>query len=91
MPFRNTHAENNGVHIRDIMSRTDCMKHDAPEGIPCFHVKYDTVNGYSAGLCGARIRKAGFNGRVSHESVQSKKQHEKKRAFQRDRFSGARV
>lgn len=91
MPYRNTHAENSGIHITEIMSRTDCERHKANQGSPCWHIRCDTNARVLPALCGTRIKKAGFVGNVSHESMQTKAQHDKKRAWHNERRQQARA
>jgi hypothetical protein len=61
---------NNGKHIDDIVGRTECGHHNAPKGTPCFYLYYDkaSLNRGSA-VCGERIRKAGFVGKISPNSL----------------------
>lgn len=47
--------------IRDIIADTDCKRHSAPEGIPCFHLRMDSQEGYYAGICNVRATKI-YNG-----------------------------
>lgn len=62
----NEPAENDGIHLRDLIDRTRCNKHNAPTGIPCFHIPNNvTESGYYPGACGGRIKAAGFNGKVT--------------------------
>lgn len=63
---------NNGVHIPTILERTECPQHKVPLGIPCFHVDYDTVEGYGAGVCNNRVARAGYNGEITSFSLRQK-------------------
>jgi hypothetical protein len=61
---------NSGRHVDDIVSRTSCEKHNAPEGIPCFYIRSDKVSSdQGLAVCGSRIRKAGFNGKIHPKSL----------------------
>ena len=40
--------------IREIVEQTSCKHHKAPEGIPCFHLRMDSQEGYYAGICNVR-------------------------------------
>lgn len=63
---------NDGKHIHQIMMTTTCKKHKADEGTPCYVVNPGTGsvgNGLLA-LCGARIKRAGYNGEISETSFQ---------------------
>jgi hypothetical protein len=70
---------NDGRHIHDIISRTICPKHGAKKGDPCFKVYYDSpIDGPNEretcgpAICGARVLSAGFNGRISPNSLSGK-------------------
>ncbi len=56
-----------GRRMAEAIDGTTCEKHNAPLGIPCFHIpKHEAVGeGYYAAICGARIRKHGFIGKIS--------------------------
>lgn len=61
---------NSGKHIDDIIGRTDCSIHYAGIGSPCFEVRYGNGKGeYGPGICGPRIKKAGFNGKIHPSSL----------------------
>lgn len=61
---------NSGKHIDDIIDRTECSIHYAGMGYPCFEVLYGNGKGeYGPGICGPRIRKAGFNGTIHPSSL----------------------
>lgn len=62
----------NLLRIPIVMDRDECGRHGAPLGIPCFHVPKSSGNGYYAGICNKRAKKAGFNSRVSPEAMRSK-------------------
>jgi hypothetical protein len=47
--------------IKQVLAETDCGRHLAPVGIPCFHLRMDSQNGYYAGICNVRATKL-FNG-----------------------------
>lgn len=66
--------ENDGNHIQHAMDTTSCTRHKATTGIPCWHVRKGAkgLEGYYAAICGSRIRKAGFVGKISPESIRSK-------------------
>ena len=59
---------NDGQHIKEILSRTTCEKHKVPKGIPCFHIKFDTLEAYGPAICNDRVVKAGFVGTISPSS-----------------------
>lgn len=59
--------------IPHIVDTTSCGKHEVPPGIPCFGVELSTVeNGYSPGICNARAKLAGFNGKISPGALRKK-------------------
>jgi len=47
--------------IREILEKTDCKRHKVPEGIPCFHLRMDSHEGYYAAICNTRATKI-YNG-----------------------------
>lgn len=66
---------NSGEHIRTVVDTTPCPKHpNALKGLPCFTIRPGRSNafGYLAGICGARIKKHGFTGKVSPASMSLK-------------------
>lgn len=48
--------DNDGKHVRDIMSNVTCVKHDADRDKPCYWITNNVI-----GVCGDRVKKAGFN------------------------------
>lgn len=66
---------NDGKHIRAIVTTTTCKKHKADEGTPCYVVHPGTgkVENGLLGVCGARIKRAGYNGTISETSFQTKR------------------
>lgn len=61
-------VSNDGKHISYILKETSCGKHRVPVGIPCYHMA-KPLGGYYAGVCGVRIKKAGFIGQISETSM----------------------
>lgn len=47
--------------IREVIEETECKRHSAPVGIPCFHLRMDSQEGYYAGICNVRATKI-YNG-----------------------------
>lgn len=69
---------NEGVHIRDAVASTKCAKHGAEEGVPCWILpKAKGYGEWHFGICGLRIRKAGFNGKISPQSIRSNEYQKK--------------
>lgn len=64
--------ENTGTHIKEVVERTRCFKHNAEMGDPCFIVipSAERIERFLSGVCGSRISKAGFNGKISPISMQ---------------------
>lgn len=69
---------NNGEHIKDIISRTTCTKHNMRRGYPCFSVKFDTKDAYGYAICNDRVIKAGFVGEISSSSQSRSKRPDPK-------------
>lgn len=63
--------DNLGVHIAGAIDRTTCTKHDAPKGIPCWSLPKNVAGdlGHYASICGTRIKRAGFIGQISPQSM----------------------
>lgn len=59
---------NDGEHIKEILTRTTCEKHDVPKGEPCFYIKFDSKNESGPGICNDRVLKAGYNGTITSSS-----------------------
>jgi hypothetical protein len=72
MTYNDTVPENNGVHVHALIERTACSHHNVPVGVPC-HTLPNNVNPQTdyVAACGSRIRKAGFNGRISAQSMRT--------------------
>lgn len=58
-----------GPRIPSILESTACDKHNAPTGIPCYHVNFVSKPGYGAGVCGKRTRAAGFTETLDPSSM----------------------
>jgi hypothetical protein len=65
----NTILQNDGKHIERIMTATSCGKHKAGEGLPCYIVNSGVTSNVYIGVCGKRIKKAGFTGSISPTSL----------------------
>lgn len=76
---------NNGQHIASIMLSTVCETHNAPEGTAC----YELVPGSSSkkralvGVCGARIKSAGYDGKINPTSLKAKASSSRARGSKR--------
>lgn len=64
--------ENDGNHIQKIVDSTTCKKHKATSGVACWHVYISCDQRLAPAVCGARIRRAGFNGTISESSLSQK-------------------
>ena len=67
-----TVPENHGTHLHALIQRTGCGIHQVPNGVPC-HTLPNNVNPQTdyVAACGSRIKKGGFNGRISAQSMRS--------------------
>lgn len=64
---------NSGKHIDEIVSQTFCDKHDAEQGKPCYYLYYEKkFSNRGVGVCGERIKKAGFVGKIHHKSLRTR-------------------
>ena len=63
---------NDGRRIERIVEGTSCGKHSASVGIPCWAVDGGTPGNFVVGVCGSRIREAGFNGKISPAAIRRK-------------------
>lgn len=68
----NSVPENTGVHLHHLIDRVGCGFHKVPVGVPC-HTLPNNVNPQTdyVAACGSRIKKAGFNGRISAQSMRT--------------------
>lgn len=65
--------DNDGKHIDEIVDNVSCSLHNAEKGVPCFYIQYGvSKGGLGPGICGPRIRKAGFNGEIQPGSLSQK-------------------
>jgi hypothetical protein len=73
---------NDGKHILFIVETTTCQKHEADKGDPCYKLEVDSaVNDvFNWGVCGSRIRRAGFTGVITSTSYQTTKSARKVKA-----------
>ena len=78
--------QNDGKHIHHVLT-VECKKHRSDAGEPCFAIFPDSHVGVLVGACGDRIRRAGYNGKISATSFQksngprdSRKTYKKKEA-----------
>lgn len=61
-----------GVFIPTIMEGTTCDRHQAGVGTACWGVYISITNRVAPAVCGRRIRKAGYAGKISAESLRVK-------------------
>lgn len=69
---------NDGKHITHIVATVPCGQHQAPRGSACWAVETQVIDTdfserQAYAVCGSRIRKAGYNGKISPTSVQMKR------------------
>lgn len=67
-----TKMHNDGQHVVYICNKTECSKHNADIGTPCWSVYQSETGRYLPALCGSRIRKAGFAGVITALSLNKK-------------------
>lgn len=73
--------ENPGIHISRIITETNCPKHMAIPGMPCWTIFSNIADaGYYRAVCGKRIKRAGFIGSISPQSMRLKSEHQKRSA-----------
>jgi hypothetical protein len=66
-------AVSSDIKIQHIMDNTTCKKHHAERSVPCWFVLPGEANvNFLSGICGPRVRKLGFSGAISPESLQVK-------------------
>ncbi len=63
------HHDDSEPKLQKVMDFGGCKKHNAPQGVPCFHIPKSIGSGYFAGVCGRRAKTAGFNAPISDKSV----------------------
>lgn len=64
-----TPPHNDGVHIVYIMGVNPCARHGADLGTPCWYLHISATKSLSPAVCGSRIKAAGYNGKISEESL----------------------
>lgn len=71
--------ENPGTHIARIIKETVCRKHNADVGAPCWAIASNmSPLGHHKAVCGKRIKRAGFIGQISPQSMRLKSEHSKR-------------
>ena len=60
---------NDGKHIENIVFETKCGRHNADRGNPCWAIESDVSDNSVVGVCGKRIKSAGFDGKISDQST----------------------
>lgn len=58
--------------IPNIIETTTCGKHRKAEGFPCYIINAGEDKPIYYGVCGVRIRKAGYVGVISSDSLRLK-------------------
>lgn len=65
--------------LSTVIERQACVKHNVPEGIPCWHITRGSGGfGFLAGVCDKRAQRAGFSHDISEKSLRLNR-HPKKR------------
>lgn len=72
MTYNDTVPENHGVHLHSLIQRVGCGNHKVPAGVACYTLpnNVDHRTDYVA-ACGSRIKKGGFVGRISAQSMRT--------------------
>lgn len=78
-----SNMHNDGVHVSYIYNSTECNKHGAAQGAPCWSVFQSDTGRYLPALCGSRIKKAGFTGTVTALSIRKTSSQRKEGVVQR--------
>jgi hypothetical protein len=61
------------VHLHSLIERTGCDAHGVPEGVPCYYLPNNlSKEAHYVGACGSRVKKAGYNGKISPQSMRAK-------------------
>lgn len=84
-----THIENTGRHLHSAINSVRCGAHGVPVGVPCYTL--DNTSGLSEhpfhyGICGQRIRSAGYVGKISPESMRKRPPARKSTSGERKPF-----
>lgn len=65
--------DNQGQHLHRTIGNTTCGDHKADIGAPCWVLPSNRSFGsFYYAICGKRIKKAGFIGKISPESIRTK-------------------
>lgn len=54
--------------VPDVLARTQCSTHMAPESVGCWGIALSNGT-YSSAVCNTRAKKAGFNAPVSNQAM----------------------
>jgi hypothetical protein len=67
--------DNDGKHLEQVLNETTCKKHKASLGDPCYVITpgTKTATNQLLGACNARILRAGFDGKISETSFQTRR------------------
>jgi hypothetical protein len=63
---------NEGRHLNHIVKTTTCVKHHSQEEVPCWAIEGGKRGNFVLGVCGDRIKQAGYNGKITAMSLQLK-------------------
>lgn len=58
-------------YIYKVIDSTMCNRHKALKGDPCYSVTRDSSSIPAYGICNKRAQRAGMNGHISEQAVQS--------------------
>ena len=70
---------NNGQHITELANMNPCLRHNAPLGEPCWTIPlgHSGHGEHLRALCGSRIRRGGYDGQITSDSLSHKKKFSK--------------
>jgi hypothetical protein len=63
------HPHNDGQHIRHVIDSTSCDRHHASNGEACWDVYISAAQKTAPAVCNYRIKRAGYDGRISPSSL----------------------
>lgn len=71
---------NNGKHLEVIVGETVCAKHRADKGDGCWSIENETDTGRRGmAACGSRVKKYGYDGKISAQSMQTRREKQQNR------------
>lgn len=65
------------LYIPRVIQDQECKRHNAPIGIPCFHIPRSDGFGYYAAVCNRRAKNTGFRHAIDENSLRINRQKRK--------------